>query len=141
MELQTYYEEIKNDIEAIAVLTQPKEIVALYRKSAKKMEEIGDYRDAAELALIYREKATQAERDGKEYLYAKACQRMESAQSVVERKLAIEMLKGIRGYKDADALCEECERKNLRELRRKDIRDFLIVAVIVVAAVLYVYYH
>lgn len=129
------YQDVQNELDIIEVLTQPAEVAAAYRRAAKKMKELGDYRDAAALAEEYREKAKQAIEDGKEDLYQRAVKRMDGAASLVERNLAIDMFHQLGHYKDAKERIQECRNRNMREMRRRDLRNVLIgLALVLVAA-------
>lgn len=130
---KTYYRYAKKDLEMLEVVCQPRGIAGIYRMAARKMEKAGNYLDAPELAVEYRRLARQAILDGKESLYHRACEQMSRAQNASERRLAIDMLRRIRGYRDADALAREFEKQNRREELRAQVRSLLYTAAGVLA--------
>lgn len=116
---ETLYKEALEKLDVIEVIRQPAEIADMYREAAADMKAAGDYKDAKVLAEKYLKLAEQAEADGREKLYQRAAERMNQAQTVVERKLAIDTFQRVSGYKDADERIKECERLNEAAAKRK----------------------
>lgn len=132
---QRAYQDGLSELEVIEVLLQPKEIAAAYRRAADKMKEAGDYKNASVLVRKYQKKAKKAIRTGKEQQYQKAVEIMNTAESSVERKLAMDMLKRLKDYKDAEELYQVCKEQNNREMRLRDVQNVLAGIAIVLAVV------
>lgn len=131
------YNDALKELEVLDVLLLPKEVAAAYRRAARKMKAAGDYRDARILAKKYRVKARKTKREGKEKLYQQAVEQMEKATTLVERNLAIDMFSRLGDYKDADTRIQECRHRNMKDLRRRDLR-VILTGVIVIAAIVLV---
>ena len=125
---ETHYENAKNELEILDVLIQYRDIAETYRTAASEMKAAGDYKDAPALAKEYLRKAEETEQNGKEQLYVKACDRMQQAHSSIDRKLAIDLFERISGYKDADALAEQCRQKNKKSSQKSGIKNMLVIA-------------
>lgn len=133
---ELHYENAQKELEIIEVLTQPSDIAEAYRAAAAEMKAAGDFCDAPILAQKYLKIGAQIEAEGKERLYEKACERMNTSKSVVERKLAIDMFQRIAGYKDADKLALECEKKNLEKIEKKSFKNIISVVLVSVVIIL-----
>lgn len=139
-----HYDNAKEKAGLVKVLVQPEEIVKYYREAAKEMRAAGEYEDAPELEKEYQQRAARAEEDGKEFLYQKACRRMDMVQDDAGYRLAAEMFRRVSGYKDADAKTEECERLSEKMKERKQTKNIggavatiLILAALVTAVFFY----
>lgn len=125
---ETLYKEALEKLDVIEVIRQPAEIADMYREAAADMKAAGDYKDAKELAQKYLKLAQQAEEEGKEKLYRRAVERMNQAQTVVERKLAIDTFQRVSGYKDADERIKQCELLNEATVKRKNAGGWGLLA-------------
>lgn len=129
------YKEALEKLELIEVIRQPAEAAETYREVAADMKAAGDYKNAKELAQKYLKLAQQAEEDGKEQLYQRAVKRMNQAQTVVERKLAIDTFQRVSGYKDADELCNRCCQMNESMAKRRTAGGWGILIAAVAAGI------
>lgn len=141
-EAQLHYQNAKERLELLQVLVGVEDIVSTWNKAAEEMQLAGDYQDAAELAVKYKEEAKRAETEGKEKIYQRALERMENHPGkAVMCKLAREELLKIQEYKDAKERLEECSRL-IREAETKERRKkngklvvLIVIAVLALAGV------
>lgn len=138
-ESQLHYQNAKERLELLQVLVGVEDIVSTWNKAAEEMQLAGDYQDARELAVKYKEEAKRAEIEGKEKIYRRSLERMENYPGkAVMCKLAKEELLKIQGYKDVEERLEECSRlireAEARERRRKNRK--LVALIVIVALVL-----
>lgn len=131
-EQKKHYDAAKELISIVKVLMQPEDIVKQYQDAAAEMKLAGDYEDAAVLEKEYRQKAVTAEAEGKESLYQKAKSRMDHAEKDVELMLAKQTFERVRGYKDADALIEECDRI-IESMKKKSAARNWVATLIIIA--------
>ncbi|MGI6019576.1 MAG: DUF6273 domain-containing protein [Marvinbryantia sp.] len=129
------YKEALEKLEVIEVIRQPSEIAETYREAAADMKAVGDYKDAKVLAEKYLKLAQQAEEKGREQLYQRAVERMDQAQTVVERKLAIDTFQRVKGYKDADERIRQCRQINEAMTKRKTIGGWSILIIALAAGI------
>lgn len=108
-----------------------------YLETAEMFEQIGDYKDAAELAKKCRELAEQTKKDEVEYRYLLAVSQKELAISGKDFGKAEKLFGQVAGYKDADALKAECaaEKVRLGKKAKARRRGKLAVLLLCVAAV------
>lgn len=106
-----------------------------YLKAADMFESLGDFKDAPQLARECRARAEKAGAEAIQKKYEFAIFEKDHAQSQNEYKRAIRLFEEIKGYKEADSLCAECQ-ASLRQLEnrskaRKAIKFGLLAAAIV----------
>ena len=110
-----------------------------YLKAAEMFESVGEYKDAASLALECRSLAQKAEQDAVEKEYSFAVYEKAHAQTREDFERTARMFEKVAGYKDADMLREECIRTVFGIRRRsRIIKGIIIVAIIafITAAIL-----
>lgn len=139
-----HYDNAKEKAGLVKVLKQPEEIVKYYLEAAEEMKAAGAYENAPQMEQEYRQKAVQAEKEGKEFLYQKACRRMGMAQDDAGYRLVAEMFRRVSGYKDADRKAEECELlsgKMKERKQTKNIGGWVITILILALLITAIFFH
>jgi hypothetical protein len=136
-----YLENIKL-MNSINSMTLCNEKVDMYQRVAQKFSELSDYNDADELSRECQKQADQVDEQIKKMIYEKALNIKASAKTAANYRLAIEELRKISGYRDADALASECENlynrseKNLFKNGLLNKGVGLLVIIVIIFAIL-----
>ena len=129
---ESLYEKALSKMNKDQLIVQYAYKVENYRKAAEMFREVGDYADAAELAMRCDELAQKAKEDEKQHRYDTAVYHKENAKSLKGYEKAAKLFEEIGDYKDSKNQADECgqraeqiRKRNLYELGSNIIFDNL----------------
>ena len=128
------YEKAVQAMDADRLIVQHAFKIENYLDAAEMFEQVGNYKEAVELAQRCRELAEQTKTDEVEYRYQLAVEQKEQAKGPKGYEKAEKMLKQVAGYKDADQLLTECITQRERLQKKRKVKKILKVCVLLFCA-------
>ena len=135
---ESLYEKALSKMNKDQLIVQYAYKVENYRKAAEMFREVGDYADAAELAMRCDELAQKAKEDEKQHRYDTAVYQKENAKSLKGYEKAAKLFEEIGDYKDSKNQADECGQRAEQIRKRKKVKKLGILsgALIVVVALI-----
>lgn len=133
---ESLYEKAVKKMNADKLIVQYAFKIDNYLKAAAMFDEVGDYLDAPEKAELCRELARKAEIEEKNSRYRKAQEKKSNCENVKDYEKLAEEFAQLGDYKDAVKEQAECENAIKRIYKKRKLRRFFSLAVVVTIVVL-----
>ncbi|MBE5966446.1 MAG: hypothetical protein E7255_05700 [Lachnospiraceae bacterium] len=115
------YQKLVELMNCMGCMTASGDKSVMYKRIGKQFKKMSGYKEADAFAKQCMESVKQADKETKKAIYKEAKRRKKVAKQAEDYKLAAEEFRKVSGYKDADAMALECEKKS-SILERKSFR-------------------